>query len=162
MGVTFNADEIFAVAEQIERNGAKFYRKAAGSAAGEAAKKKLINLAVMEDGHEKVFAAMRTELPAKERFPASFDPDGEAALYLQALADGKVFDVKADPSETLKGNETLTEILKIAIGLENDSIVFYLAIKDLVGEALGRGRIDEIIKEELGHVAMLSNELAVL
>ena len=116
----------------------------------------------MEDGHEKVFAAMRAGLSAKECFPASFDPDGEAALYLQGLADGKVFDVKADPSETLEGKETLTEILKIAIGLEKDSIVFYLALRDLVGEALGRGRIDDIIKEELGHVVMLSNELAVL
>ena len=29
MGVTFNADEVFEMAEQIERNGAKFYRAAA-------------------------------------------------------------------------------------------------------------------------------------
>ena len=28
MGITFNADEIFAMAEEIERNGQKFYRKA--------------------------------------------------------------------------------------------------------------------------------------
>ena len=26
MGIDFNADEVFEIAEQIERNGAKFYR----------------------------------------------------------------------------------------------------------------------------------------
>ena len=32
--ITFNPDEIFEMAEQIERNGAKFYRKAAERTAG--------------------------------------------------------------------------------------------------------------------------------
>ena len=29
MGIDFNADEVFEIAEQIERNGAKFYRNVA-------------------------------------------------------------------------------------------------------------------------------------
>ena len=29
MGLDFNADEVFEIAEQIERNGAEFYRTAA-------------------------------------------------------------------------------------------------------------------------------------
>ena len=33
MSYDFNADEIFEIAEQIERNGAKFYRNAAESIA---------------------------------------------------------------------------------------------------------------------------------
>ena len=35
MSYDFNADEIFEIAEQIERNGAKFYRTAAESVADE-------------------------------------------------------------------------------------------------------------------------------
>ena len=32
MGITFNANEVFEMAEEIERNGAKFYRQAAEKA----------------------------------------------------------------------------------------------------------------------------------
>ncbi|MBN1456465.1 MAG: hypothetical protein JW912_01280, partial [Sedimentisphaerales bacterium] len=62
MGITFSADEIFEMAEEIERNGAKFYRKAAKNAATKDIKDMLVNMAVMEDGHEKTFAEMRKEL----------------------------------------------------------------------------------------------------
>jgi len=68
--------------------------------------------------------------------------------------------VKADPSRKLTGKESIGEILKTAIGLEKDSIVFYLGIKDLVAPDLGRGRIDEIIHQEMGHIATLSGRLA--
>ncbi|HUW57162.1 MAG TPA: ferritin family protein [Planctomycetota bacterium] len=160
MSAVFNADEIFAMAEQIERNGAKFYRKAAGGAAGESGKDMLLGLAAMEDDHEKTFAAMRKELTDQEQASAVFDPDDQAALYLQAVADGHVFDTKVDPSAKLTGRETLAEILTTAIGLEKDSIVFYIGMKDAVGRALGKEKIDGIIREEMSHVSLLSGELA--
>jgi len=160
MGVTFNADEVFAIAEQIERNGAKFYRKAAAGSAGNAAKDMLLTLAEMEDEHEKTFAGMRAELAAKDKGGIVFDPDSEAELFLQAVADGHIFDTKVDPSEKLTGKETLAEILTTAVGLEKDSVVFYLGMKSAVAEKLGKDKIDGIIAEEMGHVALLSNELA--
>jgi len=51
----FNADEIFEMAEQIERNGAKFYRRAAEQVTSPDGSELLLNLAVMEDVHEKTF-----------------------------------------------------------------------------------------------------------
>ena len=62
---------------------------------------------------------------------STFDPDNQAALYLRAMVDGKVFDIKKDPSNVLSEVKTLEEILHIAIGLEKDSIVFYMGIKVL-------------------------------
>ena len=60
MGITFNADEIFTMAEEIERNGAKFYRKAAkGNAEG---KDMLEQLAKMEDQHLATFSSMHKEI----------------------------------------------------------------------------------------------------
>ena len=38
-------------------------------------------------------------------------------------------------------------IFRAAIGLEKDSIIFYLGMKELVPENLGKNRIDKIIKE---------------
>jgi rubrerythrin len=78
------------------------------------------------------------------------------------MADGHVFDVRKDSSERLTGKETMEDILNTAIGLEKDSIVFYLGIKEIVPKRLSRQRIDDIIKEEMGHIAVLSKELAAL
>jgi len=162
MTIPFNADEIFEIAEQIERNGARFYRRAAQGFTDSRARENLLDLAIMEDEHEKVFATMRAELSDEERQPPAPDPWGELAWYLQGIADGHIFDVKADPTKQLTGKETPEEILRMAIGLEKDSIVLYLGMRDMVPERLGKDRVDAIIKEEMGHIATLSNELASL
>jgi len=162
MSITFNFDEIFEMAEQIERNGARFYLSAAEKFSDSTARDKLLELAAMEERHEKTFAAIRAELTEGMRMESTFDPENQAALYLQAMADGKVFDIKKDPSDILSEGKTLEEILHIAIGLEKDSIVFYMGIKDMVPEKLGKEKIDVIIKEEKGHIVELSNQLSLL
>ncbi len=78
------------------------------------------------------------------------------------MADGYVFDVTTDPTELFTGKETMEHILQKAIGMEKDSIVFYLGMKELVPERLGRDRIDAIIKEEMNHITSLSKQLAPL
>lgn len=75
MSITFNADEIFEMAEQIERNGAKFYRAAAEKFS--AVRQVLLDLAAMEDEHQSTFAAMRAQLTAPEQQPILFDPEGQ-------------------------------------------------------------------------------------
>jgi len=159
MSIDFNADEVFEMAEQIERNGAKFYRKAADKTSDAATKQELLDLAEMEDQHEKTFAAMRSELSGPEMAVTVFDPEGDAGRYLRAMADGHVFDL-SDPSEKLAGDESREDVLHMAIGLEQDSIVFYLGMKDMVAGSLGKDRIDGIIKEEMYHVVTLAKLLA--
>jgi rubrerythrin len=162
MSIPFNADEIFEVAEQIERNGARFYRRAAEGAGSTRVRKKLLDLAAREDEHGKILAAMRADLSPKEKEPTLSDPWGEALLYLKGIADGHVFDVRTDPTTWLTGNKTEEEVLKAAIGHEKDSIVFYLGMREVVPERLGKDRIDAIIKEEMSHMSALSTELASL
>ena len=53
----------------------------------------------------------------------------------------------------------MEDILKSAITAEKDSIVFYLGMKEAVSEDLGSDRIDNIIKEEMGHIKLLSKKL---
>ena len=153
MSYDFNADEVFEMAEQMELNGAKFYRNAAEYTQDPANKKFLQELAAMEDEHEKIFKAMRAELSAREKESTVFDPEGEAALYLRALADTRVFFEKEIDVGSMKN------ILKSAITAEKDSIVFYLGMKDAVAEGLGKDRLDNIIKEEMGHIKLLSRKL---
>jgi rubrerythrin len=153
MGIDFNADEIFEIAEQIERNGANFYRTVAEKVDDADKRKLLTDLAKMEDEHEQTFRYMRSELLQDEKTVTTFDPDGESELYLQALADTRVFYEKDVDTNSMK------EILKAAITAEKDSIVFYLGMKAVVPAHLGKDKLDGIIKEEMGHIRLLSKEL---
>ena len=161
MTLSFNMDEILKIAEQIERNGSRFYRRAAESSADEASKSKLLELADMEDSHEKTFALMRSELSGRETQSIAFDPNGEAEQYLMAMADGNVFDRTADPADLVAGIP-LKDLLSVAIGLEKDSILFYLGLRDLIPETRGREKVDGIVKEEMSHVVLLRNQIAAL
>jgi len=156
MGLEFNADEIFEIAEQIERNGAKFYRTAAHNISDSNKKKLLIDLAEMEDEHEQTFKQMRNELSEDEKVLTTFDPNGESEEYLRALADTRVFYEKKINTTSFK------EILTSAIAAEKDSIVFYIGMKDVVPAHLGKEKLEVIIKEEMSHIRLLSKELLAL
>jgi len=162
VSIHFNADEIFRMAEQIERNGRDFYARAANRTAESGPAQFLLGLAAMEAEHEKIFAGMRAGLSEQERKATVPDPDDQALAYLRAWADGHVFDLRSRPAEKLTGKEKVEDILRIAIGLEKDSIVFYLGMKDAVPERLGRSKIDPIIKEEMSHMSSLSRTLETL
>jgi len=154
MAISFNADEILQMAEQIERNGINFY-----SLAAERLKQYgdvFSQLARQEDAHLAIFAGMRRSLSAAEREATAYDPDNENSFYLQALADRTVFNLDQDPRKLLPFSITLAGVLDVAIGNEKDSIVFYMGMKELVSEKLGGEKINSIISEEFRHIAVLS------
>lgn len=156
MGYDFNADEIFEMAEQLERNGAAFYRTAAEAASQVEIKDLLIELAEMEEQHEITFSELRADLSDAEKAPTVFDPEDEIAQYLKALADTRVFFKKEiDPSSA-------KAVFKAALLAEKDSIVFYLGMKELVSENLGKSRLEDIIKEEMKHIKVIGRKLAAL
>jgi rubrerythrin len=151
--IQFNGDEVFTMAEQIERNGARFYRAAATN--NPRAKDLLLHLAEMEDSHLAAFEQMHKDFSVGEAETGAFDPEGEAAAYLSSLADAEVFDVGKDPLATLTGRESDLEIIRIAIGLEKDSIAYYVGMRELALGQADKERIDLIIKEEMQHVTLL-------
>ena len=153
MANEFNANDILEIAKQIEINGAKFYREAANRVDDKNHKQFLMGLAEMEDTHEQTFAAMQKDLEGSAISTMTYDPENESALYLKALADTRVFFEKAQPETTMKG------ILTSAITAEKDSIAFYLGMKELISEKMGKPKIDEIIKEEMRHIKMLAGSL---
>jgi len=159
MGITFNANEIFEMAEKIERNGAEFYRRAAENAPDKETKQVLLEMAAMEDSHLKTFEEMRKQLSGQEKGWAIFDPDNQSALYLQAMADARGYEGKITPAKELTGNETPKEIIEIALNSEKESIVFYFGLKELVPVRAGRDKVEAIILEELSHVTTLLKQL---
>ena len=162
MSITFNADEIFEMAEEIERNGAKFYRQAAANSSEPEIKEMLLDMASMEDGHLKTFKQMRKELSSTEKAEMVYDPDNQAALYLQTMAQSHGYEGRISPRQQLSGNETTKEILEIALNSEKESVVFYFGLKSFVPARAGRDKVEAIIVEELSHITTLLKKLKSL
>jgi len=162
MPLEFSAGEVLEMACQIERNGARFYRKAAEAAPDEARRRKLLDLAAMEEEHLATFTGMARALSERERTTPVYDPDNLAGQYLRALADARVFDVSADPAAQLTGGESLESVLLTAIQLEKDSIVFYVGMCEMVPQELGRDTVRAVITEEMQHVVTLTGQLSSL
>jgi rubrerythrin len=162
MSMAFNADEIFEMAEQIERNAARFYREVAARVPDRKMREMFLNLAVMEDGHLRTFQEMRQGLSDQEKGGTTFDPDNEAALYLQAMADTKGFEGMRSLDQKLTGEESMEELFEIAIEAEKNSVLFYVGLKGMVAARAGRDKVEDIIREEVGHAAQLRRQLAVI
>ena len=150
----FNAGEVFEMAVKMEKNGAAFYQQAAETVDDAEQKKMLLGLADMEVDHEKTFNNLRQELGADN--PDYFDPSGEAVAYLKSIVDMEVFFKREIDLSSMK------TILREAIMAEKDAIVFYVGIKAMVPDETGKKKIEAIIKEEMGHIRLLSGKLAEL
>jgi len=159
MAITFNADEVFEMAEQIERNAAKFYRQAAKNTPDKKTKQMLLDMAAMEDGHLSTFGEMRKQFSKEQKQQMVFDPENQAALYLQTMADAHGSEGRISPTEALTGREKIADVLKIAVDSEKNSVVFYSGLKALVPASAGRDKVEAIIQEELSHIAILLGRL---
>lgn len=160
MGDFFNGEEIIEIACQIERNGARFYRRAAEIVTQKESQVLLLDLAAMEDDHERSFDGMRADWATIDELLGP--SGGDALLYLQAIASGHVFDLDEDPLVRLEKEIGIEEVLRIAIGMEKNSIVFYEGVKQVVPENLGRDKVEMILREEMRHVSMLSQNLRLV
>jgi rubrerythrin len=156
MAYYFNADEMFEVAIRIEKNGARFYRKAAQLQSDPENREMLEKLEAMEASHQRTFEKMRTRLSEAEKTATAFDPQGEASQYLLAMADSHGGEGSPTAADSLTGEESMTDIVDIAVGLEKESILFYLGLKDLVPPSLGSDKLDEIIAEVRRHIIQLN------
>ena len=162
MAVNFTALEILEIAEQIEQNGAKFYRDAAVVAGNRSIRQFFLTLAGMEDKHKKIFADMAKNIQDAAGEAKVFDPDNETVYYLKAIAKSAGWEGKASLYAEFAGSETLEQILKRAIEAEKASINYYVGLKDFVASQEDKNKVNAIIKEEMGHVVTLQKHLEEL
>jgi len=162
MSITFNTDEIFKMAENIERNAARFYRQAANQTLDRKTQQMFIDMAVMEDGHLNTFKQMKSKLREEGKKKTIVDPDDETSMYMLAMDANRGTEGRKSQTEDLDGSESIEQIYKIAINAEKDSIVFYVGLKNLVSSNIRRDKVEAIIKEEMSHLAKLNQYLIVL
>jgi len=157
--IKFNAKEVFEIAEDIEANGVIFYKTAATMHPKYA---ELLNrFAEMEEEHRATFASMKQSIVGMDDEILN-DPNADSSVYLESIADTHGGEGTPGMATQLTGDESVEEIMDMAVHAEKKSILFYVGLKDMVPESLGRKHVDRIIAEEKQHVITLLNEKAKL
>jgi rubrerythrin len=158
MKVSFNALEVFEIAEQIERNGTNFYIRAAELFDDPDTRQMFLRLAEWETEHEQTFAQMKQQLSEQSRQEKTPEPD-DLLPDPRVMAGMAVFGIRTNPAEELRGRQEKTDIIRRAVEKEKDSIVFYHGLKEFVPAGADKDIIDDIIKEEMEHIVTLDQSL---
>ncbi|MFQ5901818.1 MAG: ferritin family protein [Thermodesulfobacteriota bacterium] len=154
--IHFSGKEILDMALRIERNGEAFYREAARQAKDDSLQTLFKFLEEEEKEHVEDFRELSV-LAKEEKITELYDLDyaEEASLYLNALADSEVFTDPNAGAEIVKGIKDDSEAIKIAIGLEKDSILFYYEMLRVVRKEDKR-LVESLISQEKDHVKRLA------
>ena len=156
MSISFNADEVFEMGMDVEKNGEAYYRKAAERVDNPEVKEIMTFLADEEQKHFKTFRKLRESLPAKATTTVTQDPEDQEALYLDALVKSRLFNSEKEAERIASSVKGELEALKTALTFEKDTILFFMHMKEMTREDLGKDKIDMLIEEEHSHVVKIS------
>lgn len=152
----FHAAEIAEAAVNIEQKGQAFYVKAAESAKNPDVKDFFLFFAKEEAKHEHIFKQFIERL-GKAELPA-WSTTEEYAMYLHALIDSHaIFSPELQKRLAETGNEN--EAIRLAMGFEKDTILFFMEMKELVPNS-EKKFVQQCIDEERSHLRQLSKMLS--
>lgn len=154
MDQQLNAKEVFEIAQQIEIDGAVFYRAAAELFNQGTVHDTLLKLADWEVEHEKKFAEMEKSFSSEKQLEPKEDGD------IEAIAALSTFVVRRAPASDFNKNTGKAEIIEKAIRKEQDTIIFYRGLKNFILDVSAEAVIDNILKQEFEHIEILKNLLA--
>ena len=136
------------MAVATEQVGARFYQRMAEKFSNTEKLAGIFNqLAKDEQVHEKQFKEIAEQVPKEE----DNRPDDQRMHYLRAAASSEFFEEGA--FEDLGKIRTETDALGMAFRFEKDTLFFYFAVKDSLGQQ--NEALDKIIEAEKDHVSTL-------
>jgi rubrerythrin len=166
MAFDIDLEHAYNVAIRIEENGINFYRKAATIVDDPDIKKLLQSLADWENEHKVFFIKCKDDisdlnpLDYRQYLQKLYEPTVEEAENIKLMADSSVFPMDIDLTERLQADVSLESILRMALDIEKDAVIFYLNIRDAMKASSESDALSKIIKEEMRHIAVLNRELA--
>lgn len=152
MAALFTGRELLEVALEIEKNGQAFYEELSNCARDKGVLEVANFMAEEEKRHYETFKTMLDALGEGYAPPESYP--GEYQQYVKALADSRVFTKEHEVREECRRLKRDSEAIKMAIGLEKDSIIFYNEMSRFVRQS-DRPTIARIIDEERSHITKL-------
>ena len=146
-----NAADAVAAAVEIERRGHAFYLKVQDQASDPEDKNFFAFMAEEEKRHEGIFSGKLKRLGGLE-LPAG-SSDEEYLTYVRALLDSHTLFM---PEQT---SAALGTPLYQAMQFEKDTLVFFIALEDMVPESEQK-YVRECADEEKRHLRMLAKRMA--
>jgi len=157
----FSMLEAVETAMMMEEEGIRFYTLA-GEKTGDAEMKALFSLLKdREHQHVEIFRQLFSEMAAREG-----DPDAELWLldteiseYFRAMVASTVFPTRGAAERVIAGLHGVTETLRMALRLEQESILFY---HELLAHSPWPGAkelVEKVIAEERRHVRFIQQML---
>jgi rubrerythrin len=154
----FNAAEVFQLALEIKENGRAFYEQAQNKIQDPDIKKQFAVLAREEQAHMDKIMALKAESPWGSG-PSTPDPENEMEVYVKATADQHVYKTCGALSVRLDTIQDVSDVLKLALQFEKDSVIFFMSMQEAICEGKDREVIDILLKEELVRVKQLSMQI---
>ena len=145
----FTMADIREIAVQIERNGEDAYRKAAASVKDSALREIFIRMAEEEKAHRAFFSTIESSEPISEE---QRELEVMGRQLLQEMVADQTFSLDR---EMLAATDDLAEALSQAQTLEQDTIMFYEFLLNLVGDDEIRQQLELVIEEEKRHIEQL-------
>lgn len=159
MGITFTTHDILGIARKMECNAARFYRHAAKQPYGRDIRKILLQLAEWESEHAVYFAELSKQTPSGNLTRDQEDSNEDLAIYLRVIECLDLFKSGEEPDEMDKKIETRQDLVAETIKKEKDSVIYYTILKRFLPAGDDKRKVDEIIKEEMRHIAILHYSL---
>ncbi|MDA8079176.1 MAG: ferritin family protein [Nitrospiraceae bacterium] len=145
----YSMTEIVEQAVQTEKLGYRFYTSMMERFRDDRRLKDLFTtLASAEVKHEKKFMALKDTVK-----DAPYEDMDEVSLYLRAISESEFFLGKGKSLPSLDHVKTIDDAVAFAIGFEKETLLYFHAVRDIVGD---KGLVDAIIDEEKSHIIWLS------
>ena len=145
----FTVADIREIAVQIEKNGEAAYRQAAGMVKDKAVSEIFAWMAEEEKRHGAFFTAIASDEPLSEE---QRELEKMGRQLLQEMVVDQTFSLD---KEMLLKTEDFEEALTQAQVLEQDTIMFYEFLLNLVSDEESRQQLQQVIEEEKRHVEQL-------
>jgi rubrerythrin len=146
----FSLSEVIEEAVQTEKLGYQFYTEMSKKFSENVRLRELFDtLALKEQGHEKKFSDLKEKVSGEERVDWE-----EVSKYLRAIVESEFFLGKGKSLPSMENVKTVADAVKLALGFEKQTLLYFHAIRDAVKE---KSVVDEIIAEERSHIVWLSD-----
>jgi len=151
MSIQLSGADLIDLAIQTETRGERFYRQAAAATDKPEAQELFAYLGDQEVLHRRTFERLSGAIVVTELDPTTWD---EITAYIDATVDSAFFSKDA-PIQAIPASATVEGMLTQAIQFEQQTLLYFGSLRDLVQPA-NRILVDQIIAEERSHVRRLA------
>ena len=148
---SYSVREVVEMSIRTEKLGYEFYKSMAEKFETHQGLTDLFTrLATMELKHERIFTGLLEKI--SDLVPVQWT---EAQYYFRAMVESEFFLGSEKSLQNLDKVNTVALATDFAIGFEKETTLFFTGMRSAVADA-DRPVVDEIIQEELSHIAMLT------